>query len=60
MASIRLTTPNKLIKMQVDGCRMKNLGGENGIISYDFITNNCPDVFTSAKLIQDPNGAEGP
>lgn len=58
-AQIKLKTPNDLIQMQVDGCRMKNPNGKDGILSYDFLTNNCPDPFTSAKLINEPSGKNG-
>ena len=58
-ASIKLKTPNDLIQMQVDNCRMKNPNGQNGELAYDFIANNCPDPFTSAKLINEPGGENG-
>ena len=37
-AAITLKTPNDLIQMQVDGCRMKNPNGAAGMLSYDFIS----------------------
>ena len=58
-AAITLKTPNDLIQMQVDGCRMKNPNGAAGMLSYDFITANCPDPFTSAKLINEPQSKNG-
>ena len=52
--SIRLKTPNNLIKMQVDSCRMiNNHAGEfadDPPLSYEFISNNCPDIYTNTKI----------
>jgi len=63
-ASIKLQQPNDLIQVQVDACRLKNTGGAAGELSYDFIGgttsgNNCEDPFTSAKLVNMPNGENG-
>ena len=53
--SIRLKTPNDLIKMQVDSCQMiNNHAGEFADdlpLSYEFITGNCPDIYTNTKII---------
>lgn len=55
--SIRLKTPNDLIKMQVDSCQMiNNHAGEftdDPPLSYEFITGNCPDIYTNTKIIMD-------
>jgi len=60
-AKIKLDKPNDLIKIQVDACRLTHTGGLGDRLAYDFIggdsnKNNCPDPYTSAKLIQSPNG----
>jgi len=60
-AKIKLDKPNDLIKIQVDACRLTHQGGSGERLAYDFIggdsnKNNCPDPYTSAKLIQAPNG----
>lgn len=60
-AKIKLDKPNDLIKIQVDACRLTHTGGLGERLAYDFIggdsnKNNCPDPYTSAKLIQAPNG----
>jgi len=60
-AKIKLDKPNDLIKIQVDACRLTHTGGGGERLAYDFIggdsnKNNCPDPYTSAKLIQGPNG----
>jgi len=59
-AKIKLDKPNDLIKIQVDACRLTHTGGSGERLAYDFIggdsnKNNCPDPYTSAKLIQGPN-----
>merc|ERR1711937_284219 len=58
--SIRLKTPNDLIKMQVDSCQMiNNHAGEfadDPPLSYEFITGNCPDIYTNTKIIPVMNG----
>ena len=48
-----------MIKIQVDACRPTHTGGLGERLAYDFIggdsnKNNCPDSYTSAKLIQSP------
>merc|ERR1711953_542763 len=64
-ASIKLQQPIDLIQVQVDACRLKNTGGATpDELSYDFIGgstsgNNCEDPFTSAKLVNMPNGENG-
>ena len=55
--SIKLKTPNDLIKVQVDSCQMiNNHAGEfadDPPLSYEFITDNCPDIYTNTKIIMD-------
>lgn len=58
-ASIEMKNPNDLVQMQIDSCSMQNEDGKDGPLSYDFITGNCPDPFTSAKLINEPGGKNG-
>lgn len=67
-ARIYLEKPNDLIKIQVNACRLKNVAGNQpqdadgnptSPLEYEFITANCGDPFTSAKVISEPDGAEG-
>jgi len=67
-ARIYLEKPNDLIKIQVNACRLKNVAGNQPVdadgkptspLEYEFITANCGDPFTSAKVVSEPGGAEG-
>lgn len=58
-ASIEMKNPNDLVRMQIDSCSMQNPDGKDGPLSYDFISGNCPDPFTSAKLINEPGDKNG-
>ena len=62
-ANIKLDKPNDLIKIQVDACRLTHSAGLGERLAYDFIggdsnKNNCPDLYTSAKLILPPISSE--
>lgn len=67
-ARIYLESINELIKIQVNACRLKNPAGQqpadaDGIptnpLEYEFISANCGDPFTSAKLIPEPDDKKG-
>merc|ERR1712159_381840 len=63
-ARVYLEKPNDQIMIQVDKCSLINydeqeLRPNNSTLSYDFITANCGDPFTSAKVISEPDGAKG-